>query len=237
VFVHGYLLLDGAKMSKSLGNVLDPFEIIEKFGADALRLSLLFCGDWQVGGDFRDDAVPGVHRLLSRVWRLVTDRPRPGDGRSDIRPMPRAIRKVGDDIERLKFNTAISALMELARWAERELGNMVPDQQAGALRTMVLLLAPFAPHAAEELWSRLGGPYSVHEQPWPQADPRQLAEDEITLIVQVDGRTRDRVEVEAGIDEAAAVAAAMAQPVVRRHVRGTPRRVMFVPDRLINLVT
>jgi len=102
---------------------------------------------------------------------------------------------------------------------------------------MVLLLAPFAPHAAEELWSRLGGPYSVHEQPWPQADPRQLAEDEITLIVQVDGRTRDRVEVEAGIDEAAAVAAAMAQPVVRRHVRGTPRRVMFVPDRLINLVT
>jgi leucyl-tRNA synthetase len=235
--LHGLLIKDGAKMSKSRGNVVDPEDYVDRVGADTLRLALLFSGDWQEGGDFRDDQVAGIQRFLGRVWRVVTDEHRPGPGGVDMRPVNRAVVAVGRDLERLKFNTAIARLMELARWMEGEKDRMSTNEWDRAARTLVLLLAPFAPHLAEELWSGMGGAYSVHRQPWPEAEAT-APDREVTVVVQVDGRVRDRVIVPASTGRDAALAAALASPKVMRHLNGSqPASVVFVPDRLINLVS
>jgi leucyl-tRNA synthetase len=237
VRLHGLLIKDGAKMSKSRGNVVDPETYVDRVGADALRLSLLFCGDWQEGGDFRDDQLAGIQRFLARVWRVVSEEHRPGSDVVDSRPVDRAVAAVGGDIERLKFNTAIARLMELARWGEREKDRMSTAEWDRARGTLVLLLAPFAPHMAEELWSRIGGEYSVHRQPWPVVE--SVVEDgEVTMVVQVDGKVRDRIAMPAGTDRDTALAAALASPKVGRFFDGeAPRTVVFVPGRLINLVS
>jgi leucyl-tRNA synthetase len=235
--LHGLLIKDGAKMSKSRGNVVNPDEYVERIGADALRMALLFCGDWEEGGDFRDQGVPGIQRFLSRCWRLIVEPPPAGAGGVDLRPLDRAARKVGDDMERLKFNTAISALMELSHWVERQRPLMSEAEWTRAARTLVLLLAPFAPHLAEELWARLDGPYSVHLQPWPEVDRRALDSDHVTVVVQVDGRVREKLTLPSGTSREDVLAAAMASESVRRHLDSAPANVVFVPDRVINLVT
>jgi leucyl-tRNA synthetase len=163
---------------------------------------------------------------------------RAGGAPVDLRPLDRAVAAVGRDLERLKFNTAISTLMELLRWARRHKAAMEPAQWDRVAGTFTLLLAPFAPHLAEELWARLGRPYSVHAQPWPAHDPAALADPEITLVVQVDGRRRDARPAPAGLDREQAVAVALESEAVRRHLAGRrPRDAVHVPDRLINLLT
>jgi leucyl-tRNA synthetase len=148
------------------------------------------------------------------------------------------VARVGRDIERFKFNTAIAALMELARWADTEWPRMSVDERAHAARTLTLLLAPFAPHLAEELWARLGEPYSVHQQPWPSYDPTTLTEETVTVVVQVNGRLRARFQAPTGLDEGEAVRLALAADGVARHLGGQePQQVIYVPDRLVNLVT
>jgi leucyl-tRNA synthetase len=138
----------------------------------------------------------------------------------------------------MRFNTAIASLMELVRWARRERAGMSSEERVRVSRAIVLLLAPFAPHLAEELWSKMGGEYSVHQQPWPALDSRSLLADQLTLVIQVDGKTRDRIQVPAGIGREQALERAMGRENVRRHLMGgEPRKVVFVPDRLINLVT
>jgi len=138
----------------------------------------------------------------------------------------------------MRFNTAIAAIMELVRWARRERTTMSSEEWARVSGAIVLLLAPLAPHLAEELWSRIGGEYSVHQQPWPAHDPRALVAEQVTLVIQVDGKTRDRIQVPAGIDRDQAHEKAISRENVRRHLKASkPRRVVFVPDRLINLVT
>jgi leucyl-tRNA synthetase len=236
--LHGLLVKDGAKMSKSRGNVVDPDEYVERVGADNLRMYLLFCGDWQEGGDFRDDGLAGVERFTARVWRFVTDPHEPGPGGVDLRELDRAIARVGADIERLKFNTAISALMELMGWAGRSKARMASNERRRTAETLVLLVAPFAPHLAEELWSRLGGEYSVHRHPWPLFDPSALGGKEFTLVVQVDGRVRDRRTAPSGIGREEALALALESKNVRKYVdEFAPAAVVFVPGRLINLLT
>jgi leucyl-tRNA synthetase len=236
--LHGLLIKDGAKMSKSRGNVVDPEDYVDRVGADVLRLALLFSGDWQEGGDFRDDQVAGIERFLGRVWRVVTEDHRMGESGVDLRPVDRAIAAVGRDLERLKFNTAIARLMELARWAEREQEAMSLGELDRVRRTLVLLLAPFAPHLAEELWSRIGDEYSVHRQPWPEVAMEAVEDDEVTIVVEVDGKVRDRITMAAGTDREAALAAALASPKIQGYFDGRePETVVFVPDRLINLVS
>jgi leucyl-tRNA synthetase len=250
--LHGFLRKDGAKMSKSRGNVVVPDDYIARVGADTLRMYLLFMAPFEEGGDWSDAGLAGIERFTARAWRLVTDarstggpsRPSPGppqqagDGRVDLRPLDRAVAEVGDDIERLKFNTAIATLMELLRWARQHREAMDAGQWDRVAGTFTLLLAPFAPHLAEELWARLGRPYSVHTQPWPTADPAALAAEEVTLVVQVDGRRRDAVPAPAGIGRDQAVELALASDNVRRHLAGRrPRHAVYVPDRLVNLVT
>jgi leucyl-tRNA synthetase len=236
--LHGMLTKDGAKMSKSRGNVVNPDLSIGRHGADVTRMYLLFIGPWGRGGDFSDAGIAGMERFLNRVWRLVTGPDATGPGDADMRPLHRAIASIGDDLEAMCFNTAIASLMELVSWARANHEGMSSAQWMDVSRTIVLLLAPLAPHIAEELWSRIGGEYSVHRQPWPAHDAGALMADEVTLVIQVDGRTRDRIRVPAGMGRDEAVALALARGNVRRHLAAAePSRVVFVPDRLVNLVT
>jgi leucyl-tRNA synthetase len=225
-------------MSKSRGNVVVPDDYMARVGADTLRMYLLFIAPFEEGGDWDDDGLAGIERFGARAWRLVTEPHRPGDGQVDLRPLDRAVVDVGDDIERLKLNTAIAALMQLLRWARQYKAAMDAGQWDRVAGTFTLLLAPFAPHLAEELWARLGRRYSVHTQPWPAADRAALATEEVTLVVQVDGRRRDAVPAPAGIDRDLALELALRSDNVRRHLHGRrPREAVYVQDRLINLVT
>src|SRR6266542_3082644 len=199
--LHGMLTKDGAKMSKSRGNVVNPDRYIADHGTDVTRMYLLFIGPWDEGGDFSDASIAGIERFLQRTWRLMSEPQSPGRGGVDLRPLDRAIAEVGGDLERMRFNTAIASLMELVRWARRERAKMSGEEWTRVSGAMVLLLAPFAPHLSEELWSRIGGGYSVHRQPWPSHDPRALVAEQVTLVIQVDGKTRDRIQVPPGIED------------------------------------
>jgi leucyl-tRNA synthetase len=236
--LHGLLISEGAKMSKSRGNVVNPDDYIEKVGADSLRMYLLFCGPWEEGGDFTDHGLNGIVRFTRRIWRLLTEPHERGPGGVDLRPVDRAIARVTGDIERLKFNTAISTLMELVRWAAEVKARMAEAEWRRTSRTIILLLAPFAPYLTEELWARIGEDYSVHRQAWPTYDPRAIRSAEVTLVIQVDGRVRDRRVVPAGLSAQDALRVALESANVRRHLRDDgPRDVVHVPDRLVNLLS
>jgi leucyl-tRNA synthetase len=156
----------------------------------------------------------------------------------DLRPVDRAIAEIGADLEEMRFNTAIASLMEFVRWARRERDQMSSEEWARVSVVVVLLVAPLAPHLAEELWSRIGGEYSVHQQRWPAFDASALVVEHVTLVIQVDGKTRDRIQVPAGLNRQESLERAKRRENVRRHLLDAePRKVIFVPDRLINLVT
>jgi leucyl-tRNA synthetase len=236
--LHGMLTKDGAKMSKSRGNVVNPDRYVADHGADITRMHLLFIGPWDEGGDFSDAGIAGIERFLRRIWRLITEPHQPGRGNADLRTLDRTIAVVAGDIEKMRFNTAIASLMGLVRWVRHEGTAMSSDQWARVSSSVVLILAPFAPHLAEELWSKMGGDYSVHEQGWPAHDPNALRTDRVTVAIQVDGKTRDRMEVPAGTGRDDALDHALASERVQRHLgRGSVADVIYVQDRLINLVT
>ncbi|MDY7105333.1 MAG: class I tRNA ligase family protein [Actinomycetota bacterium] len=228
VRVGGIIVRDGAKMSKSRGNVIGPDELVDTHGADVLRCALLFAAPWDQGGEFAEDQIAGIERFLARVWRVVTgpDRADHDENGEERGAVARAIVAVDEAMDRLAFNVALARLMEVAPQC----------RSAEAKRVLVRLLAPFAPHLAEELWSRLGEPFSVHVQPWPEADPADLTTDEVEVVVQVDGRVRGRVRVPAGAAAGPVVDAARAA-VAELPVAAMTARVVHVPDRLVNLVT
>jgi len=235
--LHGLLIQEGAKMSKSRGNVVNPDDYIDPVGADNLRMYLLFCGPWEEGGNFSDAGLMGMVRFTARTWRVLTGRQRPGPGGVDLRLLDRIVAQVGRDIERFKFHTAISRLMELIRWAGDHKARMSRDEWERTAQTAVLLLAPFAPHLAEELWADLGGPYSVHHRPWPAYDARALQERVITLVVQINGKRRDRCPAPAGVAREEAIRLVRSRESIRHHLGSRePRDVVFVPDRLVNFV-
>jgi leucyl-tRNA synthetase len=235
--LHGLLIKDGAKMSKSRGNVVVPDDYVAQVGADNLRMYLLFCGTWTEGGDFRDDGLAGMVRFYRRVWRLITSEHKPGAGGVDLKTLDKTISRVQDGIENLKFNTAIASLMELVRWTSKEKPAMAVEEWGRVSKAIVLLLAPFAPHLAEELWCRLGQEYSVHLKAWPAIDESLLEEDFVTLIVQVDGKKRDVFSVPADLNEQSAVMRALERENVRRCLGSRrPRSVVYIPNRVVNLV-
>ncbi|HEY3216078.1 MAG TPA: leucine--tRNA ligase [Candidatus Eisenbacteria bacterium] len=231
---------DNQKMSKSLGNVATAEEMIDRFGADAVRLYEMFMGPLEAIKPWSIQGVEGITRFLDRVWRLVVAEDgalNPALGSSDPSPEARrrfhqTVKKVTEDLEALRFNTAIAQLMvftnEMTRLAQRPRGLIEP---------FVLLLAPFAPHLAEELWNRLGHPQSLAHEPWPTWDPAWVIEDTVTLAVQVNGKLRATLALPRGSNEAAARTAALADPKVRKYVDGQQvRKVIYVPDKLVNLV-
>jgi leucyl-tRNA synthetase len=237
------------RMSKSTGNVVTPDEVAETHGADALRVYLMFMAPFENNTVWEEAGITGAWRFLDRTWRLVSQVAQStangsagGEqihSHSITATLHRTIRRVTKDIEVFKFNTAIAALMEC-------LNALVTHQQVEgtsrtlqeAVRQYVLLLAPFAPHIAEELWAKLGEPYSVHQQPWPAWDQALVHTETITLIVQVDGRVRARLEAPAEINEPEARAQALDCPGVQRSLNGRGiARVIYVPSKLINIVT
>jgi leucyl-tRNA synthetase len=236
---------DGNRMSKSRGNVVNPDEYVATMGVDTVRAYLMFIGPWDSGGPWNPQGIEGVNRFLHRVWHLVLDSPaRPvaasdGAGADVRRTIHQALKRVTEDLEGFRFNTALAALMEgtNALMKAREAGAAGSAEWAPARRTMVLMLAPFAPHLAEELWDRLGQPYSVHQQAWPAWDAEAVREDTVTLVLQVNGRVRDRVQVPAGTDEARLKEAALASEKVRRFINGMQiQDVIVVRGKLVNVV-
>lgn len=232
---HGTIVKDGAKMSKSRGNVVVPDEYIAKWGADTFRMYLMFLGPYQEGGDFRDEGIAGIRRFLDKVWGLVKTARREEDeiDRGVVGKLHRTIRKVTEDIEELRYNTAIAALMEYVNTL-RERGVCA----ASLVEPLVIMLSPFAPHFAEECWEILGHDQSVFEASWPGWDERLAQEDEIELVIQVNGKVRSRVRVARGISREQAVERALQDEAVQRFVKGKKvRKTVFVEDRLVNLVT
>jgi leucyl-tRNA synthetase len=247
LFTQGMIRLGGDKMSKSKGNLVTPEEILDREGADALRLAHFFVGPPADDVDWEGVGIEGTARFLHRVWRLATgeagnapvDRD-PTDADIDVeRATNRLIAKVDDDYERWSYNTAVAAFMEftneLYRYVQSEDGPR-SSTLASALDTLLLLMAPMAPHLTAELWERRNGGH-VHSRPWPEADPAMLVVDTVTMVVQVNGKVRDRLEVPSGIDAAGAERAALASEKVRAHLGGKPpRKVIARPPQLVNLV-
>ena len=231
-------------MSKTRGNVIAPDKQVADNGADTFRCYLMFIGPWDEGGPLRLGGIAGVWRWLNRVWNTVTAQPAFGDpGEGAVRDMRRltheTIRRVTEDIEGFRFNTAIAALMEMTNGLIHARDADPVDRAAWgeAVESLLLMLAPLAPHIAEELWQRTGRPYSVHTQPWPEWDADLARADEVTLVVQVNGKLRDRILVPAGIDEGRARELALASPQVQKHIDNRQvRRVIYVPGKLVNVV-
>jgi leucyl-tRNA synthetase len=230
------------RMSKSRGNVVNPDDVIAQYGADTLRIYELFMGPLEKGAPWSTEGIPGCFRFLQRVWRLFADEDAageptvalaPGEGTPEqARLTARTIAGVTEDVEALGLNTAIAKLMV---WT-RDVAKDHPLPRAGA-EAFLRLLSPFAPHLAEELWARIGAAGCVSLAPWPEADPALLSEDTVRIVVQVNGKKRDDVEVPAGADEEVLRAAALASPRVQAQLGGrTPRNVVVVPGRLVNVV-
>ena len=247
LFNQGTIIADHQKMSKSRGNVITPDPYVRDVGADVVRTYLMFLGPWDQGGDWSDSGINGMARWLNRLWDLsqrdVTelgqrDTSQEAD-RGLLRMTHKTIRRVEDDLERFKFNTALAAMMELTNYMGKawDEDGVAADTWRDAIEKLLLLLAPIAPHITEELWERTGHAYSIHSQLMPRWDEELARDEEITLVVQVNGRVRDRIQVPADIGEEEAKRLAMESPTVQPQLEGKQvRQVIYVPGRLVNVV-
>jgi leucyl-tRNA synthetase len=253
LFTQGMVIKDGAKMSKSKGNVVDPGQLVEHYGADTARLFSLFAAPPERDLDWSDQGVEGMSRFLHRLWRLVYEQretgvhdgaiPSAGAARELDRCTHRTIDRVTTDIEkRMHFNTAIAAVMELVNATHEAAASRgeepgVPGAIRRALETAVVLLAPFVPHVTNELWRGLGHEGTLDHHPWPEADPNALVVDRIEMVVQVNGRVRAKIDVDAGSSEEAVVQAVLGNDRIRDVLGGRPvKRTIVVPGRVVNLV-
>lgn len=245
---------DGQKMSKSKGNVIDPMEIMDSgYGADSLRVYEMFIAPYDMDAPWDTRGVPGTYRFLNRVWNVVQelvehDAAREhsaasvggGDAAADLLRLTHAtIKKVTRDIEDEKFNTAVAAMMEMVNglYKLKDAHGFANDEAwRFALESLLQILAPFAPHLTEELWHELGHTDSIHVDHWPKWDEAYLTADTMTIIVQVNGKLRAKLELPADADQAAVEAAALADEHVARFVTGTPRKVIYLPGKLVNIV-
>ena len=239
---------DHEKMSKSRGNVVNPDDYVQTLGADSVRCFLMFLGPWDQGGPWSTSGINGVARWLNRVWELYQHDPSELEGKTTDeravkdtrRLLHQTVRKCYTDLDRFRFNTAIASLMEFSNglgrvWSE---GSVDAATWRECMEKLVLMLAPLAPHLAEELWERTGHQYSVHNQSFPTWEEALAAEEEVTLVVQVNGKLRDRLQVPAGISEEDAKAQALNSLRTRDYISDAqqPERVIYVPGRLVNVV-
>ena len=231
--------LEVQRMSKSKGNVVNPDEWVARYGADAVRAYLMFGFDWQKGGPWDSSGIQGVVRWLDDVWEIVQSGPPgcaadPRRERALERRLHQTIERVGRGLEEFSFNTAIAALMAFRNDLRAALraGGVGEECWRTTMDVLLRLMAPFTPHLAEELWQVLGRDYSIHQQAWPAYDPAKAAEETVTLVVLVNGKVRDRIQVPAGIDEEEAVRRGLQTDGARRYLDGgQPRRTIFIPGR------
>jgi leucyl-tRNA synthetase len=236
--VHQGIILgeDNQKMSKSRGNVINPDEIVARHGADSLRLYEMFMGPLEQMKPWQSTGIDGVRRFLDRAWAAlavgtITDEPGAYDTETR-RAVHKTVQKVGHDIEAMRFNTAISAMMILVK----HLGGMTAVPREAA-RTFVLLLSPFAPHLAEEIWQRLGGQHTLANEPWPTFDPDLVKDDVAEIGVQVLGKLRGTITIAKDASQDAAIALALLDPRVKGHVEGkTIKKVVYVPGKILNFI-
>lgn len=254
LLTQGMVIKDGAKMSKSKGNVVSPEEIIARYGADTARLFILFAAPPERDLEWSDQGVEGAYRFLNRVWRLIlsfSEKIKAASGAYDIaaltpeekelrRVLHVTIAKVTEDVkERFTFNTALSSIMELvnAFYGFQDSADVNPHLIRETALDLVKLLAPFAPHITEELWQRLGGEKSVHIQPWPAYEEAAMRQDEVEIVLQINGKVRDKIVVAAELDAAGMEQAALAQPRVKQYTEGkTIVKVIAIPGKLVNIV-
>ena len=234
---------DGEKMSKSRGNVVNPDDLVSRYGADTVRAYLIFFSRWELGGPWSSTGIEGNSRWLRRVWHMLLE-PSYGEASSEVlralrRKAHQTLRRITYDFENFEFNTIVSSLMELLNEMGRakNVGAFGSKEWNEAADIYLRMLAPVCPHIAEELWERLGKPYSIHTQPWPQVDEEAAKEDMITLIIQVNGKLRDRILVEPGISDEEAQELALASEAVQQNLEDHPiRKIIVVPGRLVNIV-
>ncbi len=252
LFNQGIIIAEHQKMSKSRGNVVTLDGYVAELGADVVRAYLMFLGPWEQGGDWSARGISGISRWLNRIWKLVLEeyRMKPeavaGDKLAEEKALVelrrtthQTIRKVTGDLERFRFNTMIAALMEFTNYLAkaREIGCITDSAWKEAINILLLLLAPTAPHLTEELWQRTGRDYSIHNQSWPHWDEELAKDEEITLVVQVNGRLRDRIIVPSSITEAEARQLAVERQRVKAYLAGRQvTNVIYVPGRLVNFV-
>lgn len=247
LFNQGTIIADHRKMSKSRGNVITPDPYVKELGADVVRTYLMFLGPWDQGGDWSDAGINGMARWLNRVWELAHRDHSALDKnltesvaiRSMLRVVHKSIKKVEDDQDRFKFNTAIASLMEVTNYLSKawDEGGIDSVTWQDAIEKLLLLLAPIAPHITEELWERTGHSYSIHNQSMPQWDEELARDDEITLVIQVNGRVRDRIQVAASTTEDEAKNLGLESGRVQPHIAGKyVQKVIYVPSRLVNIV-
>jgi leucyl-tRNA synthetase len=235
---------DHEKMSKSRGNVIAPDDLVARYGADALRAYLMFFARWDMGAPWSSSGIEGTIRWLRRTWALMTEPVQGGSADPDVlrsmrRKLHQTLKRVTHDFETFEFNTIVSGLMELLNelYKAREQGAVGTPEWAEAQDLYLRMMAPVTPHIAEELWELLGKPYSVHIQPWPVVDEEAAAEEQITLVVQVNGKVRDRIMVPVDISVEDAKAAALASDIIQKFMEGKPaRKVIVVPGKLVNIV-
>lgn len=256
LLTQGMVLKAGSKMSKSKGNIVSPEEIVSRYGADTARLFILFAAPPERDLEWNDQAVEGCYRFLNRVWRLVysfveeygtdakaaIDPAKLGANEKTLRRLTHTtIKRVTDDAgSRFNFNTAISAIMELVngiyQYREKEQGKDAAVLTE-AIENLVLLLAPFTPHITEELWQAIGHTDSVHRQAWPVYDTKAMAQEEVTIVIQINGKMRDRLTMPVDLAQAEVEALALAQPKIAEQVAGqTIKKVVVIPNKLVNIV-
>lgn len=235
---------DGQKMSKSKGNTIEPDGLIEQgYGADSIRLMELFIGPWNQMASWSVEGMGGAFRFLQRIWTLVGEFSEAEGGQADsqalLRVTHKTTKKVTEDLQNLSFNTAIAAMMEAVNelYRLKAEDNFAAGEWRWSLTTLVQLLAPFAPHIAEELWQQLDGQQSIHLSPWPAYDEKYLVKDTVTVVIQINGKLRSEITAAADADEQTVVAAAKAEPKVAGYLDGhTVRKTIYVPGKLVNFV-
>ncbi|MFC1926344.1 leucine--tRNA ligase [Chloroflexota bacterium] len=246
LFNQGTIVLDRHKMSKSRGNVVNPDEYVSRLGADTVRCYLMFVGPWEQGGGWDDSGINGIWRWFNRVWSLVVEEPKSGlpqmgkEIEKELRHQThRTIKKVAEDLDEFRFNTMLAFLMEFTNhlMKVKDICSVDAPVWREAIESLILLLAPSAPHLAEELWCQIGRPYSVHNQAFPQWEEELVAEKQITLVVQVNGKLRDKISVPASITKSEAHELALDRERVRAHTDGKKiENIIYVPGRLVNVV-
>jgi leucyl-tRNA synthetase len=247
-FAHGLIIKDGAKMSKSKGNVVVPDAYIAKYGADTLRAYLMFLGPYSDGGDFRDSGIEGMYKFLRKVWKLLIE---PGlatleshsDSPERLKMMHKTIKDVTMDIKEFGYNTAIAKLMEWYNYLSSEVRSQKSGVSTQEAEVFLKLLAPFAPYMTEELWQNLGfraqsqEAGSIHLESWPEYDEKYLVSDVITIVVQINGKKRGEIEVRSQDVEDRSLIEQMAKEAVEKQLEGQEmQKIIYVPGKIVNFV-